>query len=148
MKAVRHIDDYVQCRYEDAIYYNDDTFRSISFNGESSFYIGERESIDKLFEDVKDGWTVIYPSLEFIYSDIKAETGETSWGGAAFIGLKKLTQDSYNWIIHLSVLNNPQAIWIKGTNIHVITDLNYPNGIEFVIPIEAPERISTSGNTS
>ena len=70
--------------------------------------------------------------------------GETSWGGAGFVGLRSKEKDSYEWIMHLSTMNSPLRIWIEENEIHVRTDLNYPNGIEFIIPIEFPERIKAA----
>lgn len=141
MKAIKSINGSLACRYEDAVFYKDDTCQLLTFAENTVFLIGKRERIDNLIQIDKDAWTEIYPSLAFDFSGYKAEAGETSWGGAAFIGLKKSGNDSYEWLIHLSTLNNPQRMWIQGNTIHLITDLNYPEGLEFLIPVDEPEKI-------
>jgi len=147
MKAIKYQDGRMMCRSEDAVYYSDDTCQLIAFENESIFKIGERCNIDSLFEKEKDGWTALLPSLECNDSNYKAITGETSWGGGAFVGLKKEDDDSFEWIVHISNLNNPVKIWIADKDVHVLTDLNHPNGREFVIPMNAPSGITSNDNS-
>ena len=42
-------------------------------------------------------------------------------------------------MIHLSSMNNTIDIRIKNEIVRVTTDLNYPHGIDFIIPIDRPE---------
>ena len=36
-------------------------------------------------------------------------------------------------------MNNPIKVTIENEVIRLTTDLNYPDGIDFIIPIESPE---------
>lgn len=125
----------------DQIYYKDETACSLKFNNKLQFIFGKRGNIEKVSDlDVKN-YTTLYPSFECRISNQVVISGETSYGGASFIGFKTKNNTSFEWLMHISNLNNVQKMWIIGSDIHIKTDLVYPNGIEFIIPSKSPELI-------
>jgi hypothetical protein len=65
--------------------------------------------------------------------------GETDWGGTGFVALRVKKTGLFKWIIHLSTMNNPTYVSLEKENVRLTTDLNYPYGLDFVIPIDSPE---------
>ncbi len=43
----------------------------------------------------------------------------------------------------MGTMNNPIKIKIKNDLVRVTTDLNYPDGIDFIIPRQEPEKFRT-----
>ena len=136
MKSIKFSDNQFLCLIEDAIFYMDDTFSKISGDSIKGFEINLPESIDKI---LKNGWGELYPSLEIKNEKFIAIAGETSWGGTGFVALSNNNLNSFQWMIHLSSMNNTIDIRIKNEIVRVTTDLNYPHGIDFIIPIDRPE---------
>ncbi|HAA12610.1 MAG TPA: hypothetical protein DCE41_13320 [Cytophagales bacterium] len=135
MKAIKFSEGDIYCRIEDAIFFDNDSFSRIKGDSIKGFSLEERASIDQLEEY---GWADLYPMFTDENEEYVATTGETSWGGAGFISLKDKVSGSFKWLIHLSTMNNPQRISIETDLIRVTTDLNYPDGLDFVVPINAP----------
>ena len=50
MKALKYKDDGLICRYEDAIYFNDDTYRLVSFNDEFGFEMEKKNTLINCFK--------------------------------------------------------------------------------------------------
>lgn len=137
MKAIKISDDDFSCLIEDAIFYEDDLFSPISGDEITGFVVAPRENIEKILEN---GWGELYPSLEDNNEEFIALAGETSWGGTGFVALRNKETNSIMWVIHLSTMNNPTSIKIDNEFVRVTTDLNYPFGVDFVIPINQPEK--------
>lgn len=137
MKGLKITDDELYCLIEDAILFENDSYSRIYGNSINGFTIESPQKIEKI---EKNGWTKLYPAFEDINKDYKAITGETSWGGTGFIAVKDLKTNSFKWVLHLSTMNNSRKINIENNIVRVKTDLNYPDGLDFIIPIENPER--------
>ena len=136
MKAIKISYDHFSCIIEDAIFYADNSFSKISGNSINGFTIDAPEKIEKI---LNNGWGELYPSLKDENEELIAMTGETSWGGTGFIAISEKETNSFIWVIHLSTMNNPMNIRIENEFIRVTTDLNYPLGLDFIIPIDSPE---------
>jgi len=145
MKGIRIIEKELSCFIEDAILYKDGTYVKINGNSTKGFIFESRKRIENIEEDE---WSELYPSLEDFNDEYKVIAGETSWGGTGFVGLKKIKTDSYKWVLHLSTMNNPKKIKIENNIVRVTTDLNYPEGVDFIIPMENPEKFRTEKPTA
>lgn len=139
MKALKTKNNTLICRYEDAIYFSDDSYSPISGNPELGYHVYEAHDVDELLTETPNGWTTLYPLWEAKNDHFLANAGETSWGGSGFIALRHLSDDTIVWVIHLSNMNNPQSISIDGEYVRVVTDLNFPNGVEFIVPLDDPK---------
>ena len=135
MKAIKFSEDQFECLIEDAIFYEDNSFKSISGNATNGFVVEESKNIENI---LKNGWSELYPALEDKSQGLTALAGETSWGGTGFVALRVGKTNTIKWLIHLSTMNNPTNIKIEEGTIILTTDLN-PKGIDFVIPIDRPE---------
>ncbi|WP_422091786.1 hypothetical protein [Tenacibaculum ovolyticum] len=137
MKGLKIENDELSCFIEDAILTENDTFFKINGDFVNGYKVEKAKKIENIDENNE---TELYPSLKDSNNDFYAIAGETSWGGNGFVALKKIKTDSYKWVLQLSSMNNPKKITIKNNVILVRTDLNYPNGIDFIIPIDNPEK--------
>ena len=144
MKGLKIVDDELFCLIGDAILYEDDSYSRIDGDSINGFTINAPQNIEEIEEN---GWGCLYSSLEDNNKDYQAIAGETSWGGTGFVGLKSLKTNSFKWVLHLSTMNNPIKISIENDFVRVTTDLNYPFGLDFIIPIEKPERFKTEKPT-
>lgn len=135
MNALKIIDGELSCRIADAIFFEDDSFSPIQGNSENGYKIQERISIDRLDSS---GWAELYPLIKDKNDHFIVLAGETSWGGTGFITLKDQKEDSIKWVIHLSTMNNPKRIKIENELVRVTTDLNNPDGVDFIVPMTDP----------
>jgi len=137
MRGIKIKNEDLMCLIEDAIIYSNNTYSKIIGDFENGYIIEQPQSITKI---ENNGWSNLYPMLETFNNSYQVIAGETSWGGTGFIAVKNLKNKMIDWIIHLSTMNNPTNLNIENNDIHLITDLNYPHGIEFIIPIHKPEK--------
>ena len=137
MKSFKIENDDWFCLGEDAIFYENNFYSRIKGDYENGFSIELPKKIKNIDDD---DWVCLEPSLETQNGKYHIFSGETSWGGTGFIAVKCLKTNSFKWILHLSTMNNPVKVSLKDDIIHLITDLNYPHGVEFIIPIENPEK--------
>lgn len=135
MELIKIVDDELTCRIADAIFFEDDSFALIEGNFEMGYKIQKHISIELLAET---GWADLYPNLEDSNDRFIALAGTTSWGGTGCILLKDKINGSIKWLIHLSTMNNPEKVKIENDLVRVTTDLNYPDGVDFVVPMNNP----------
>lgn len=136
MKGLKITDNELSCFIEDAILNEDDTYSQINGDLINGFIVEQPKDVKDIEEN---GWSQLYPSLEDNNNGYKVIAGETSYGGTGFVAVKRLNTNSFKWILHLSTMNNPTKVTIENEAIRVTTDLNYPDGVDFIIPIENPE---------
>ncbi len=136
MIALKISEDQFSCLIEDAIFYMDNSFSKISGDSTNGFVVDSPENIEKI---IKNGWGELYLSLEDSDEEFIVLAGETSWGGTGFVALRTKKTNSIKWLIHLSTMNNPIDVKLENEIVRVTTDLNYPLGLDFVIPIDRPE---------
>lgn len=127
---------------EDVIYFNNHTCMLVWGNAEEGYTVTEPMEINELNQNVVDDRTDLNPSFEARQGDLIAVTGETSWGGAGFIAVKKHDTEVFEWLIHLSTMNNPIELTFERDIIQVKTDLNYPYGVLYSVPFRAPEKFT------
>lgn len=139
MKSLKIKKDQLFCLIEDAIFYENDMYSRIKGDIMDGFVVEKAESIESI---KNNGWSELYPSLEDKNNEFKVIAGETSWGGTGFVGLINIKTNSFQWMIHLSTMNNPIKVKIEKDFVRLTTDLNYPNGIDFLIPLQKPENFS------
>jgi len=145
MKGLKIIENELSCLIENAILYEDGTYARINGNSRKGFIVESRKNINNI---EADNWSELYPSLEDYNEEYKVIAGETSWGGAGFVALKRIKTDLFKWVLHLSTMNNPIKINIENNTIRLTTDLNYPEGVDFIIPTENPEKFITKKTTA
>ncbi len=136
MDALRIWDNEYSCLIEDAIFFEDNSFSKISGNWKDGFKVDPPKPTSAI---KSEGWSSLYPLLEGRSTFHIAIAGEASWGGTGFVALKKSDQPGFIWLIHLSTMNNPVEVKIKNELVYLKSDLNYPDGVTFVIPINQPE---------
>jgi len=146
MKAIKIIDSELYCLYNDAIFLENDMYCEITGESSRKYHVDEPRSIDEISEI---GWSSLQQTLEFKLNTFKVIAGETGYGGQGFVALKNLENNSFKWLIHLSSMNNPKKVIIEKNIVRLTTDLNYPNGLDFIIPILKPElfKIQTVANS-
>ena len=145
MKGLRIKDNELSCLIEDAIIHRNDTYSRIIGDSNQGFTVDKPVKIDNILEN---GWSELYPILEQKTEKYHAIAGETNWGGTGFVAVKNLTDNSFEWVLHLSSMNNPIDIKIGKDIVRVTTDLNHPDGIDFIIPIQEPEKFVIETMTS
>lgn len=138
MRGLRITDDGLFCLLEDAIFYEDNTYAKIRGDFINGFTVDSPKEIDTS----NKGWSALYPCLNDNNGVYRIIAGETSWGGTGFIALKDLEKDLFKWVIHLSEMNNPLKINFDKNYIILMTDLNFPDGLNFIIPIDNPEKFT------
>ena len=143
MKAIKIEDDELTCRYEDAIFQDDDSFSLVTGDFQIGYEVSSLGEVVELIRKEPNGWTTLYPSREARNDKYIAIAGETSYGGAGFIALKLLSSDTFKWLVHLSNMNNPVNVKIVNEIVHVTSDLNYPKGVTFMVPIDEPRKLKT-----
>lgn len=136
MKSVKTENGELSCLIEDAIFFADNSYIQISGDFESGFRAGARRNVDEI---LNNGWSALYRSIDASNEKYIAFAGETSWGGTGFVAVKNLEDDAFIWVLHLSTMNNPEKIFIEDSIVRLTTDLNFPDGLDFIIPIGAPE---------
>ena len=140
MKGIKIKEDDLSCLIEDAILNENDTYSKIRGNITVGFIVEPTENIENIKEN---GWNELYPSIKVENNEFRVIAGETSWGGTGFVAIKNVKTNLFKWILHLSTMNNPIKIKIENDLVRVTTDLNYPDGIDFIIPIQEPEKFRT-----
>lgn len=124
------------------IYFNDNTCALIWGDYKEGYTVTEVMDLSEIPQEKVPDLTDLDQKFEASDGDYIAITGETSWGGAGFIRVKKTATDSVEWIMHLSTMNNPVALSFKSGIIQVKTDLNFPYGVLYTVPVHAPENFS------
>ena len=137
MKGIKITGDEISCLIKDAIFYENNTYSKIKGDIINGFTVELPEKTDNI---KKKGWSELYPSFEKSNAFYSVIAGETSWGGTGFIALKYLKSDLFKWVFHLSKMNNPVKVNIEKDIIRVTTDLNFPEGPDFIIPVDKPEK--------
>ncbi len=127
---------------EDAIYFQDNTCALIWGDSSEGYTITETIGVNEMPNQQEVVWAHLSPTLEATDGKLIALAGETTWGGAGFIGLKEPESESFIWLIHLSTMNNPVSLTFKDSIIKVKTDLNYPHGVLYTVPANAPENFT------
>ena len=145
MKAIKNSDGELQCLIADAIFYSDNSFSKISGDTKDGFTVEEPENIHNIIDS---GWGELYPSFEDENEKFVVIAGETSWGGTGFVALRSKNSTAFDWVMHLSKMNNPTKVMIENDSVRVSTDLNYPNGLDFLIPIKNPNRFKIKKHTA
>ncbi len=142
MDALREVDGHgARCRYEDAVYYANGRVALLGGNRESGYRVVDRTTVGELLAAEPDGWTHIYFMHEYAAGGFLAVAGETSWGGAGFIALKQVASAELLWVIHLSDCNNFISVSVKSGFVIAVSDAPYPKGAQYVVPIDAPEKL-------
>ena len=136
--ALRETNEQLECLYEDAIFFSDDTFSRITGNPISGLSTDQPEHISTISHN---NWSELHPTLETQFEDYLIIAGETSWGGQGFVACRNADDRTFNWILHLSTMNNPTKIQTTSNMIRLTTDLNYPHGVDFLIPLSEPEKL-------
>ncbi len=140
MKGLRIKEDELLCLIEDAVLKENNSYSRIKGDITKGYTVEPSKSVENIIEN---GWSELYPSLECENNEFKVIAGETSWGGTGFVAIKNIKTNLFKWVLHLSTMNNPIKIKIENDLVRVTTDLNYPDGIDFIIPIQEPEKFRT-----
>lgn len=144
MEPFKQLPDEILCRSEDGIFFKNGHCLLLTGDFISGFTLSAI-NIAQLAQQPSTEKSSLYPTLEAQNSTYIGIAGETSWGGAGFIGLKHRQTQEIKWILHLSSMNNPIAIHMDENHIFVKTDLNYPNGMELIVPIGEPQEFRIGG---
>lgn len=140
MKAVKISGDQIECLVADAIFYEDNTFQSISGNYTDGFVFGPKEDIEKILDS---DWGELIPTSEAQNKEFVVVVGETFISGTGFVAVTNKKTDTIKWLIHLSSFNHPNFVQIeRGNFIRLITDYDSPYGTDIVIPIDRPENFN------
>ncbi len=139
MNAIREIKDELYCSIENAIIYENNTYRKITGNYKIGYEISNLKTVKKI-EFKEEEFICLYTTIEMVNKNLKISAGETSYGGEGFIAVKDINLKKILWILILSTMNNPIGLTIEDENVILKTDLNYPNGVNFIIPLDSPEK--------
>lgn len=149
MLAVRRTEEALECWGEDAIYRFDGTILLLSGTPEAGYVVAEQTTEDRLGARRTPGRTRLYEMHSFSRSGVLAVAGETSYGGAGFVGVKAMNAKEYTWILHLHNYNNFLAVTLRDNEVLARSDCFFPNGAMFGLPIEKPSGvIVVPSNTS
>lgn len=124
-----------ECRIEDGIYFEDDTY--IALLGHATVQ-GARRSIGGLLHCEPDNWSAICVSDPLAVSpDYLVFGGETSWEGAGFLAVVRASDRSLIWLLHSSESESFRSASIVGELV-VASSREYPVSWRWEIPIAAP----------
>ena len=143
MKAIQFQGDDLICRYEDAIYLEDDSCYLLFGDYQKGYLVGEAGSVEELIDSEPNGWATFFPTLSDSNNKYEVIAGNSSYGRGGFVALKNLGSNSYKWVIHLSYWNNPINLQIVNEMINITSDLNNINGAILRIPILNPSAFIT-----
>ncbi len=145
MKGIKIIDDILYCCFEEGIIKKDNTLIKVEGDIINGFTF-EKSKITNDFID-EDDWIELDPFRIVSNEKYEITAGETSWGGVGFVAVKNKKSNLVEWVFHSSVMNNPLHISLENNAILLKTDLNFPNGVDFVIPIQKPEEFIIKTDT-
>ncbi len=143
MKAIKLQGDDLICRYEDAIYMDDDSCFLLSGGYQKGYLIGKAGSVEDLIDSEPNGWATFSPALSSSNREFEVLAGNSSYGRGGFIALKHLNSNSFKWVIHLSYWNNPINLKIANEMISITSDLDNRKGAILRIPILNPNGFKT-----
>jgi len=130
-----------QSRIEDALYFSDGSVALLVGSPDTKYEIEEWTTFEELEKSDPDGWAYIYEMCVFEDGEIKVTSGETSYGGAGFVAVFDKDANRYRWVLHLNHCNNFRSISIRDGVVIAVSDDSYPNGTEFRLPMNRPERM-------
>ncbi len=145
MKAIKIIDGDLYCGIENAIIYENNTFIELRGNYKNSFELGKVKPITQIIES---HYYSLDTTIEEINDKYKIIAGETSYGGRGFVAVLYKESKKYKWILSWDSMNNPISITLNEGIINLKTDLNFPNEVCFIIPIEEPEKFKIEETTN
>ncbi len=139
MELFKEIEGELRCGIEDAIIYENNTFRKVKrIENSKKYEVSEiktlSNSIGEFVED-EENFTYLDTYLERENNKLKVIAGATSWEGEGFVALKSLDTNKFSWVLILSSMEKPIELKINLDFITLENELN----INFVIPINEPE---------
>ncbi len=141
MSIIREIEEELYCPIQNAIIYGNNTYRKITGNHKVGYEVSNLKTVKKI-EFGEDEFICLDTTIETTNKNLKIIAGETSYGGEGFIAVKDIESKKIFWVLLLSTMNNPLELTIKDENVILKTDLNYPNGVNFTIPLSSPEKFT------
>ncbi len=146
MDIIRNLDiDGAECRHEDAVYYANGKAALLTGSPESGYRVERTTTVMALALAEPEAWTHIYFMHQSEQGKFAALAGETSWAGAGFVALRRLSGE-FCWIVHLSNCNNFISLSINSSTVTAISDALAPRQARFEIPIDFPEKINVSSH--
>ena len=143
MIGIQELDGEIVCSYEDILVLQDNSYYSIRGEFNSGYVLNGPFKLDKVKKSDQNE-TYLYTDLKLVNDRLCVLAGETSYGGAGFIALKSLDNSDFLWLLHLTNMNNPKRLSLEDNVIRLTTDLVYPEGVDFLIPISDPQHFTTS----
>ena len=143
MIGIQELDGEIVCSYGDILVLQDNSYYSILGDYKSGYVLNGPFKLDKV-KSSNQNETYLYTDLKLVDNGVCVLAGETSYGGAGFIALKTHDNSDFLWLLHLSNMNNPKRLRLKDNVIRLTTDLVYPEGVDFHIPVSNPQHFNTS----
>ena len=143
MIGIQELDGEIVCSYGDILVLQDNSYYSILGDYKSGYVLNGPFKLDKI-KRIDQNETHLYSDLKLVDNGVCVLAGETSYGGAGFIALKSLDNSDFLWLLHLSNMNNPKRLRLEDNVIRLTTDLVYPEGVDFHIPVSNPQHFTTS----
>jgi hypothetical protein len=123
-----------ECRVEDGIYFDDDTYIPMIQNSPQV----PRRSIGELLSRSPEGWSGVYPGEPLaVANGFVVLGGETSWEGVGFLAVVREKDESLVWLLHSSGAEAFRSASLVGEAL-LATSSEYPSAIRWEIPVFAP----------
>lgn len=139
--------DDEECRQEDAVFFADDTFISLSRSHPQSYQAAVRRPLQTLLEVDPDGWTTLDRVCSVEHDSMQIVGGGGSYEGEGFVAVVDATTQRLIWLLHLSGVERFTEVRANGSSLRAIS-AEYPFRHEWTIPFENPEALSVKSENA
>jgi hypothetical protein len=129
-----------ECRFEDGIFFSDDTFISLAGSYSQGYQAAVRQPLQSLMEANPDGWTALDPVCSAEYHSILIVGGGGSYESDGFLAVVDASTRRLVWLLHLSGVEPFTEVRVDGSLLRA-TSAEYPFRHEWTIPLESPHAL-------
>jgi hypothetical protein len=132
--------DNEECRFEDGIFFPDDTFILLTGSHSQGYQAAVRQPLQFLMEANPDGWTALDPVCSAEYSSMLIVGGGGSHEGDGFLAVVEAATRRLIWLLHLSGVEPFTEVRVDGSLLQAVSE-EYPFRYEWTIPLESPHAL-------
>ncbi len=129
-----------ECRFEDGIFFPDDTIILLAGNPSKGYQASVRQPLHVLLEANPDGWTGIDPVVSAEYQSLLMIGGGGSYEGDGFLAIVDAATRRLVWLLHLSGVERFSEVRVDGSLLQAVS-AEYPFRHEWVILLESPQSL-------
>lgn len=132
-----------ECRFEDGVYFADDTVVLLEGSPAAGYRVLGREPLRTLTKADPDGWTGIDRRCAIEHQGVHIVGGGGSWEGEGFLAAVDAATGQLSWLLHLSGSEPFVEVRVDGPVVRAVSG-EYPHRIEWTIPLADPPSLLVS----